>query len=106
MVHVRALTYCDIHTINVEDLIEVLEFYKPFSHTFSRNLCLTFDLSKRIVFSKVSVSNASSQHPCLLYRGTMIVDQSFCCRFVLECPTLIIYCLETLSTIDFKLSFY
>ena len=57
VVHVRALTYCDIHTINVEDLIEVLEFYKPFSHTFSRNLCLTFDLSKRVVFSKVTSSH-------------------------------------------------
>ena len=39
----------------MEDLIEVLEFYKPFSHTFSRNLCLTFDLSKRVVFSKVNI---------------------------------------------------
>ena len=53
VVHVRALTYCDIHTINVDDLIKVLEFHKPFAITFSRNLCLTFDLSKRVVFSKV-----------------------------------------------------
>lgn len=53
VVHVRALTYCDIHTINVDDLLKVLEFHKPFAITFSRNLCLTFDLSKRVVFSKV-----------------------------------------------------
>ena len=53
VVHVRALTYCDIHTINVEKLKEVLEFYRPFSHTFSRNLCLSFVLSKRTLFSKV-----------------------------------------------------
>ena len=31
---------------------QVLEFYRPFSHTFSRNLCLSFVLSKRTVFSK------------------------------------------------------
>ena len=55
VVHVRALTYCDIHTINVDDLLKVLEFHKPFAITFSRNLCLTFDLSKRVVFSKVNI---------------------------------------------------
>ena len=27
-VHVRALTYCDIHMINVDKLKEVMEFYK------------------------------------------------------------------------------
>ncbi|XP_023349841.1 potassium voltage-gated channel protein eag isoform X3 [Eurytemora carolleeae] len=54
VVHVRALTYCDIHTIQVDRLKEVLEFYKPFAHTFSRNLALTFDLSKRVVFAKVA----------------------------------------------------
>lgn len=53
-VHVRALTYCDIHMINVEKLKEVLEFYKAFAQTFSRNLTLTYDLSKRAVFFKVS----------------------------------------------------
>lgn len=57
VVHVRALTYCDIHTIQVDRLKEVLEFYKPFAHTFSRNLALTFDLSKRVVFAKVSFLN-------------------------------------------------
>jgi potassium voltage-gated channel Eag-related subfamily H protein len=53
-VHVRALTYCDIHMINVEKLKEVLEFYKAFAQTFARNLTLTYDLSKRTVFYKVS----------------------------------------------------
>uniref|UniRef100_A0A0K2TNG6 Potassium voltagegated channel protein eaglike [Apis florea] n=1 Tax=Lepeophtheirus salmonis TaxID=72036 RepID=A0A0K2TNG6_LEPSM len=53
-VHVRGLTYCDIHTINVQKLKEVLEFYKAFAQTFARNLTLTFDLSKRTVFYKVS----------------------------------------------------
>lgn len=53
-VHVRALTYCDIHMINVEKLKDVLEFYKAFSQTFARNLTLTYDLSKRTVIFKVS----------------------------------------------------
>ena len=53
-VHVRALTYCDIHMINVEKLKEVLEFYKAFAQTFSRNLTLTYDLSRRTVFYKVA----------------------------------------------------
>ena len=76
VVHVRALTYCDIHTINVDDLLKVetetqtlnltphkilfdkvLEFHKPFAITFSRNLCLTFDLSRRVVFSMVKHFN-------------------------------------------------
>ena len=53
-VHVRALTYCDIHMISVERLRDVLEFYKAFSQTFARNLTLTYDLSKRTVFYKTS----------------------------------------------------
>ena len=48
-VHVRALTYCDIHMINVERLRDVLEFYKAFAQTFTRNLVLTYDVSRRSV---------------------------------------------------------
>ena len=53
-VHLRALTYCDIHFINIEKLKDVLEFYKAFSQTFSRNLVLTYDLSRRTIFYKIS----------------------------------------------------
>ena len=60
VVHVRALTYCDIHCINVDNLLNVLEFHKPFAVTFSRNLCLTFDLSKRVVYSKVDTYGKSA----------------------------------------------
>ena len=63
-VHVRALTYCDIHTISIERLKEVLEFYKAFAQTFTKNLTLTYDLAKRTVFSRVSdrkVEKALSQ---------------------------------------------
>ena len=48
---------------------QVLEFYRPFSHTFSRNLCLSFVLSKRTVFSKAitnrSRDDADSNNWCL-----------------------------------------
>ena len=38
--NVRALTYCDIHQVNRDRLLEVLEFYKAFAQSFSRNLVL------------------------------------------------------------------
>ena len=53
-VHVRSLTYCDIHMINVEKLKEILEFYKAFAQTFARNLVLTYDLAKRAVFYRIA----------------------------------------------------
>ena len=33
---------------------EVLEFYKAFAQTFSKNLTLTYDLARRTVISRVS----------------------------------------------------
>ena len=55
-VNVRALTYCDIHLVNRDKLLEVLEFYKAFAQSFSRNLVLTYNLRYR-----VSKSNRQSQ---------------------------------------------
>ena len=42
--NVRALTYCDLHKILREDLLEVLDMYPEFYDQFSRNLEITFDL--------------------------------------------------------------
>lgn len=42
--NVRALTYCDLHKVLREDLIEVLEMYPEFSHAFDKNLEVTFNL--------------------------------------------------------------
>ncbi|XP_007890670.1 potassium voltage-gated channel subfamily H member 1a [Callorhinchus milii] len=53
-VNVRALTYCDLHVIKRDALQKVLEFYTAFSNSFSRNLILTYNLRKRIVFRKIS----------------------------------------------------
>ncbi|XP_058510581.1 potassium voltage-gated channel subfamily H member 6a isoform X1 [Solea solea] len=41
---VRALTYCDLHKIQREDLLEVLDMYPDFSDTFWSNLEITFNL--------------------------------------------------------------
>ncbi|XP_078145993.1 voltage-gated delayed rectifier potassium channel KCNH5-like isoform X1 [Centroberyx gerrardi] len=52
--NVRALTYCDLHVIRREALMRVLEFYTAFANSFSRNLILTCNLRKRIVFRKIA----------------------------------------------------
>uniref|UniRef100_A0A1A8GP47 Potassium voltage-gated channel, subfamily H (Eag-related), member 7 n=1 Tax=Nothobranchius korthausae TaxID=1143690 RepID=A0A1A8GP47_9TELE len=41
---VRALSYCDLSTIQREDLLEVLDMYPEFSDCFFNNLELTFNL--------------------------------------------------------------
>uniref|UniRef100_A0A8C7D016 Potassium voltage-gated channel subfamily H member 7 n=1 Tax=Oncorhynchus kisutch TaxID=8019 RepID=A0A8C7D016_ONCKI len=41
---VRALSYCDLHTIQREDLLEVLDMYPEFADFFRKSLELTFDL--------------------------------------------------------------
>uniref|UniRef100_A0A8C5D1K1 Potassium voltage-gated channel, subfamily H (eag-related), member 1b n=1 Tax=Gouania willdenowi TaxID=441366 RepID=A0A8C5D1K1_GOUWI len=52
--NVRALTYCDLHIIKRDALQKVLEFYANFANHFSRNLVLTYNLRKRIIFRKIS----------------------------------------------------
>ncbi|XP_022236660.1 potassium voltage-gated channel unc-103-like, partial [Limulus polyphemus] len=41
---VRALTYCDLHKIFRDDLLDVLQMYPEFFETFSSNLEITFNL--------------------------------------------------------------
>uniref|UniRef100_A0A8C6PBE5 Potassium voltage-gated channel, subfamily H (eag-related), member 1b n=1 Tax=Nothobranchius furzeri TaxID=105023 RepID=A0A8C6PBE5_NOTFU len=52
--NVRALTYCDLHVIKRDELLKVLEFYANFANHFARNLVLTYNLRKRIIFRKIS----------------------------------------------------
>ncbi|XP_069956139.1 potassium voltage-gated channel protein eag isoform X3 [Cherax quadricarinatus] len=52
--NVRALTYCDLHAIKREKLLEVLDFYHAFANSFARNLVLTYNLRHRLIFRKVS----------------------------------------------------
>lgn len=53
---VRALSYCDLHTIQREEILEVLDMYPEFADHFLTNLELTFDL--RDENAKVSRSGA------------------------------------------------
>ncbi|CAF2016747.1 unnamed protein product [Rotaria magnacalcarata] len=52
--NVRALTYCNLHQIRRERLLEVLDFYHPFSVSFARNMVLTYNLRHRVVFRKIA----------------------------------------------------
>ncbi|XP_024084672.1 potassium voltage-gated channel protein eag isoform X2 [Cimex lectularius] len=52
--NVRALTYCDLHTIKRDRLLEVLDFYQAFANSFARNLILTYNLRHRLIFRKVA----------------------------------------------------
>lgn len=42
--NVRALTYCDLHKIHRDDLLDVLELYPEFYNQFMNNLEITFSL--------------------------------------------------------------
>jgi len=42
--NVRALTYCDLHKIMRDDLLEVLELYPEFAESFANNLAVTFSM--------------------------------------------------------------
>lgn len=51
---VRALSYCDLSTIQREDLLEVIDMYPEFADYFFNNLELTFNL--RDESAKVDIS--------------------------------------------------
>lgn len=40
----RALTYCDLHKIHRDDLLDVLDLYPEFYNYFLNNLEITFNL--------------------------------------------------------------
>ena len=42
--NVRALTYCDLHKILRDDLLDVLDMYPEFADAFCDNLQITFNL--------------------------------------------------------------
>jgi len=46
--NVRGLTYCDLHSIKRERLLEVFNFYHTFANSFARNLMLTYNLRHRV----------------------------------------------------------
>ncbi|KAJ7405297.1 potassium voltage-gated channel subfamily H member 7 [Willisornis vidua] len=69
---VRALTYCDLHKIQREDLLEVLDMYPEFSDLFLTNLELTFNLrdetAKSDLVIRSQTTNDTDGENCKLRR--------------------------------------
>uniref|UniRef100_A0A8C7I3A3 Potassium voltage-gated channel subfamily H member 7 n=1 Tax=Oncorhynchus kisutch TaxID=8019 RepID=A0A8C7I3A3_ONCKI len=57
---VRALSYCDLHTIHREEILEVLDMYPEFADYFLSNLELTFNL--RDESGKVNTDGWTDRH--------------------------------------------
>lgn len=53
--NVRALTYCDLHKILRDDLLDVLDMYPEFASEFCNNLQITFNLRDVSTFACVSL---------------------------------------------------
>ncbi|NXX80113.1 KCNH6 protein, partial [Urocolius indicus] len=71
---VRALTYCDLHKIQREDLLEVLDMYPAFSDNFWSNLEITFNLRDA---DSVPRSPPSEEYDCT-YRRARRRKRSLC----------------------------
>ncbi|XP_061445596.1 potassium voltage-gated channel subfamily H member 6 isoform X2 [Rhineura floridana] len=71
---VRALTYCDLHKIQREDLLEVLDMYPAFSDNFWSNLEITFNLRDA---GSVPRSSLSEEYACS-YRQARRHKHSLC----------------------------
>uniref|UniRef100_A0A8D0H4E7 Potassium voltage-gated channel subfamily H member 6 n=1 Tax=Sphenodon punctatus TaxID=8508 RepID=A0A8D0H4E7_SPHPU len=71
---VRALTYCDLHKIQREDLLEVLDMYPAFSDNFWSNLEITFNLRDA---DSVPRSPLSEEYACN-YRRARRRRRSLC----------------------------
>ncbi|XP_057188977.1 potassium voltage-gated channel subfamily H member 2a [Triplophysa rosa] len=62
---VRALTYCDLHKIHREDVLEVLDMYPEFSDYFWSNLEITFNLrDTNTKVGSMSSDPDDSDHGC------------------------------------------
>ncbi|XP_072860150.2 voltage-gated inwardly rectifying potassium channel KCNH6 isoform X1 [Pogona vitticeps] len=72
---VRALTYCDLHKIQREDLLEVLDMYPAFSDNFWSNLEITFNLRDA---DSVPRSPLSEEYACNYRRAARRHKRSIC----------------------------
>ncbi|GFR68695.1 potassium voltage-gated channel subfamily H member 7 [Elysia marginata] len=67
--NVRALTYCDLHKIHRNDLLEILEMYPEFAEEFRKNLEVTFDLRDEHCIVRVPMDGLSSRRGSRLRRS-------------------------------------
>uniref|UniRef100_A0A3B4ZI56 Potassium voltage-gated channel subfamily H member 7 n=1 Tax=Stegastes partitus TaxID=144197 RepID=A0A3B4ZI56_9TELE len=85
---VRALSYCDLSTIQREDLLEVLDMYPEFADCFFNNLELTFNLrdepakvdNMKIIIWDLRVSTLSFdvKHACWFGSPDLCCDKWAC----------------------------
>ena len=61
--NVRALTYCDLHKISRNDLLNVFEMYPEFIESFNSNLVITFNLrdESQTALTELSVNKTSKR---------------------------------------------
>ncbi|XP_015783297.1 potassium voltage-gated channel subfamily H member 2 isoform X2 [Tetranychus urticae] len=67
--NVRALTYCDLHKISREDLLQVLEMYPEFIENFNSNLKVTFNLRDESQKGVPARRIQKRAHKCLTSRS-------------------------------------
>ena len=59
-----ALTYCDLHWIQRDALIEVLEFYPDFANKFTKNLVLSYNLRDEVSYGQPQVPAMQKDYTC------------------------------------------
>uniref|UniRef100_M4AHE4 Potassium voltage-gated channel subfamily H member 7 n=1 Tax=Xiphophorus maculatus TaxID=8083 RepID=M4AHE4_XIPMA len=77
---VRALSYCDLHTIQREEILEVLDMYPEFADHFFTNLELTFDLrgeNAKVTSMKVKPAQAEGKTQNQEYKGDSVLHSDF-----------------------------
>ncbi|UXI20462.1 Proteasome subunit beta type-2 [Sarcoptes scabiei] len=60
---VRALTYCDLHKISRQDLLQVLEMYPEFVESFNKNLNINFNLRDENQLGVANLINRKATAP-------------------------------------------
>lgn len=61
--NVRALTYCDLHKIHREDLLDVLDLYPEFYESFVNNLEITYNMRDVSTILELITSNVATEAP-------------------------------------------
>ena len=75
--NVRALTYCDLHKIIREDLLDTLEMYPEFAEYFIKNLPITFNLRDEqlaVTHGPSSESNSPDEDDDFFDSNVMTLD--------------------------------
>ncbi len=76
--NVRALTYCDLHKILRDDLLEVMDMYPEFAHSFCQNLKITLTLRdvSGLFSEKQTYKNDSDFSRKIWFQNQMNVDRN------------------------------